>query len=114
MTYTFDILGISPVISFFNQQQVIADRPSPSGVEYLATNKCTLDAFLESVETVSTQAEWNLDRVVETVIEFWMNNPDSIWYWKERLEDAGDRNLLVGRVAEMDSLRHTFESLFQE
>ncbi len=113
MEYTFDILGVSPILYFFNQQQekVIAD--SGVGVEYLATPKCTLDAFIDSVQTVSPSKEWDLDGVVQTVINFWMHNPDKIGYWKERLEDAGEQNLLVARVADMGSLRATFESILK-
>jgi len=111
--YTFDILGVSPILYFFNQQQekVIAD--SGVGVEYLATPKCTLDAFIDSVQTVSPTKEWDLDGVVQTVINFWMHNPDKIGYWKGRLEDAGEQNLLVARVADMGSLRATFESILK-
>ncbi|WP_254564634.1 hypothetical protein [Oscillatoria sp. HE19RPO] len=113
MEYTFDILGVSPILYFFNQQQekVIAD--SGVGVEYLATPKCTLDAFIDSVQTVSPSKEWDLDGVVQTVINFWMHNPDKIGYWKERLEDAGEQNLLVARVADLGSLRATFESILK-
>ncbi|MBO0350871.1 hypothetical protein J0895_17730 [Phormidium pseudopriestleyi FRX01] len=113
MEYTFDILGVSPILYFFNQQQekVIAD--SGVGVEYLATPKCTLDAFIDSVQTVSPTKEWDLDGVVQTVINFWMHNPDKIGYWKGRLEDAGEQNLLVARVADMGSLRATFESILK-
>jgi hypothetical protein len=53
MNYTFEILGVSPTLTFFNQQQELLQQQQPSGVEYLANRKCTLDAFVASVETVS-------------------------------------------------------------
>ncbi|MCT7957950.1 hypothetical protein [Laspinema palackyanum] len=111
MEYTFDILGVSPILYFFNQQQEKVITDSGVGVEYLGTPKCTLDAFIDSVQTVSPTKEWDVDGVVQTVINFWMHNPDKIGYWKGRLEDAGDHNLLVTRVADMGSLRATFESI---
>lgn len=110
MKYAFDIVGVSPVLYFFNHQQT-QQEPKGTGVEYLAAYKCTLDAFLESVETIPPKLEWNLDRVVDTVIKFWLNNSDTIQYWKVRLNDAGRDNLLVARVADIKSLKAEFESL---
>lgn len=101
MKYTFEILGISPVLYFFNQQQEIIQKSPQSGVEYLGTHKCTLDALLESVETVPPNRGWDLERVVDTVIDFWVNNSESIRYWKARLKDAGSENLLVARLADI-------------
>ena len=65
------------------------------------------------MQTVSPQRGWNVDQVVDTVINFWMNNAESIQYWKTRLEDAGQENLLVARVADLKFLRNTFESLLE-
>jgi hypothetical protein len=111
MTYTFDIVGVSPVLNFFNHQQQSWQKPQPQGVEYLGTSICTLDAFLESVESVPSKWDWNLDQVVDTVIEFWLNNAESIQYWKARLSDAGRDNLIVARVADFTALQAEFESL---
>lgn len=110
MKYTFEILGISPVLYFFNQQQEIIQKTPQLNVEYLGTNKCTLDALIECVEILPNQ-DWDLERVADTVIEFWVNNSDSICYWKARLKDAGSENLLVARVADIKSLRAEFELL---
>ena len=112
MPYTFDLVGVSPILAFFYQQQELTEQPAP-GVEYLGNRKCTLDTFIESVQTVSPQRGWNVDQVVDTVINFWMNNAESIQYWKTRLEDAGQENLLVARVADLKFLRNTFESLLE-
>ncbi len=114
MKYAFDIVGISPVLYFFNCQQQTQQNPQSSGVEYLGSYKCTLDAFLESVETLSAQRSWEVDRVVDTVLNFWMKNSDSIQYWRSRLSDAGRDNLLVARVADIKSLKAEFESLLGE
>ena len=111
MKYTFEILGISPALDFFNHQQTFIQRNVSTGIEYLGTYQCTLDAFLESIETVPPKGGWEMDRVVDTVIQFWMNHSEGIRYWKTRLNDAGKENLLVARVADIQSLRAEFESL---
>lgn len=112
MKYTFDILGVSPILYFFNQQQERQEEKKQTGVEYVAAYKCTLDALIQSVENVPTYRGWDLEEVVETVVNFWVNNSDSIRYWKERLKDAGSENLLVGRVGNVKSLQAEFEMLF--
>ena len=109
MKYTFDILGVSPVLDFFNQQQQLVQMPH-LGVQYLGTHKCTLDALLVSIE-ISLNRSWDLERVADTVIDFWMNNSDCIRYWKARLNDAGSENILISRVADIKSLQDAFELL---
>ncbi len=110
MKYTFDLVGISPVLSFFYQQQELQEKPK-SGIEYLGHHQCTLDTFISSVETISQHNNWKIDEAVDSVIGFWVNHSDRIDYWKSRLKDAGRDNLLVARVADIRSLRTTFESL---
>lgn len=110
MQYTFEVLGVSPILYFFNHQQELLQQPAP-GVEYISTYRCTLDAFLESVETVPPKRGWDPDQVVETVINFWMRNSEKVELWRRRLEDAGQENLLVARLADLSALRTTFESL---
>lgn len=113
MAYTFEILGVSPVLHFFNYQQAVLPQKPPTGVTYLASYQCTLDALLENVETVAPEQGWDLDQVVNTVIGFWLNNTDSICHWKRRLADAGNHNLLVSRLADLSSLQSEFEWLLQ-
>lgn len=112
MKYTFEILGVSPVLYFFNHQQEIISKKPAAGVEYVGTYKCTLDAFLESVEDVPQKRGWDLEQLVETVIDFWVHNSDNVGYWKKRLQDAGNENLVVARIADLKSLQAEFESLF--
>ncbi|WP_088242611.1 hypothetical protein [Calothrix rhizosoleniae] len=114
MEYTFNIVGVSHVLNFFDRQQTIAQTSENKGIEYIATHTCTLDALIASVEAVPPKVDWNLDRVVDTVIQFWLNNSDSIIYWKSRLQDAGKDNLLVARLADIQSLRYEFEFLLEE
>jgi len=114
MKYSFDIVGVSPVLDFFHQQQQSWQSPNNLGVEYLGTQKCTLDSFLESLQTIPPYRGWHLDNVIDVVVDFWMNNAEGIRYWKQRLNDAGKDNLLVGRVSDMNGLKVTFESLLRE
>ena len=114
MKYTFELLGISPVLDFFNHQQNFVQKLPPGGIEYLGSYACTLDAFLESVETVPPKPDWNMDEVVDTVIQFWVNHSEPIRYWKARLYDAGHDNLLVARVADIGSLKAEFETLLDK
>lgn len=113
MEYTFEIVGVSPVLSFFNHQlQTQADKlKQKKRAAYFGAYHCTLDAFLESVESLPLRQNWNLDRVVDTVIDFWLNNAEQVNIWKRRLADAGSENLLVGRVADLEILRSEFEKL---
>ncbi len=112
MQYTFEILGVSPVLHFFHHQQDILERSPHQGVEYVGTHKCTLDALLNCVETVPEKRGWNLDEVVDSVVSFWLNNSERVEHWRSRLNDAGHENLLVARVADLESLQTTFESIF--
>ncbi|WP_414572561.1 hypothetical protein [Nostoc sp. CCY 9925] len=114
MKYTFDIVGVSPLLQFFNHEQHIWQQSSRQGVEYLGMHTCTLDTFLKSVESVPPQRGWNMDRVVDTVIKFWLNNSDSIRYWKISLSNAGKDNLLVTRLADITALQAEFESLLDK
>jgi hypothetical protein len=111
MNYSFDIVGVSPFLYFFSHQQQSQQKPQTPGLEYVASHKCTLDALIESVEPVPAKWDWDMDKVVDTVIHFWMNNSESISYWKSRLNDAGRDNLLVVRVADIKALQADFDSL---
>ncbi|UBF29222.1 hypothetical protein K9N68_16135 [Kovacikia minuta CCNUW1] len=114
MSYTFEILGVSSVLHFFNYQQEVLHQKKQTGVEYLGSYKCTLDDLIKSVESVPPKRGWNLDQVVDSVVNFWMNNTDSIYHWKRRLEDAGNQNLLISRLADYTSLKTEFERLLEQ
>ena len=111
MEYTFEILGVSPVLYFFSQQQDIIHTNPQAGVEYIGTYKCTLDAFIKSAESVPPKRGWDFEQVVETMVNFWVNQSDTICYWKARLADAGKDNLLVARLADIEGLQQNFEFL---
>lgn len=112
MEYLFEIVGVSPILSFFDHQTAVQQKPKP-GPEYLGTYRCTLDAFLDSVGDLTRRRDWNGDRVVESVIHFWYHNAEAIAYWKRRLEDSGKENLLVARVGDIDALKTEFETLLK-
>lgn len=112
MLYSFQILGVSPILQFFNHQQEVLYHKPQTGVEYLGSYKCTLDALIESIETVSPNHDWNLDQALETVIDYWMHNVDRIDYWKRRLRDAGAENLIVSRLANFKALQAELDLLF--
>ena len=114
MAYTFEILGVSPVLYFFNHQQDLGQQTPASGVEYIGSYQCTLDALIQSIEPVPPDHGWDLDRAVDTVIDFWLSNSDRIRYWKRRLNDAGEHNLIVSRLADFTSLKSEFESLLDK
>ncbi|MBW4594148.1 MAG: hypothetical protein KME46_14815 [Brasilonema angustatum HA4187-MV1] len=114
MKYTFDIVGVSPVLDFFSHQQHNLHKPQHQAVEYVGTHKCTLDAIIKSVEPLPPKWGWNIDEVVDTVISFWMKNSESICYWNSRLVDAGSNNLLVARIADIKALKTEFEVLLSQ
>lgn len=114
MSYTFDFVGITPVYSFFSHQHDRTNSDPAQRAEYLASHRCTLDAFLSSIETVPQRRGWDLDPIVDTVINFWVNNAEQVRHWKQRLDDAGTENLLVARVANFKALRAEFESLLHD
>jgi hypothetical protein len=111
MQYAFNILGVSPILSFFSQQQEIIHTQPDRAVEYLGSHKCTIDAFIASVDELPHKRGWDLNDVTNSMIQFWLENADSIEYWKSRLADAGTDNLLVARLANFQGLQQEFESL---
>lgn len=113
MKYSFDIVGVSPILEFFAHQQQSQKKLPLLGVEYIGTHKCTLDSIIQSVEPVPLKWGWDLDEVVKTVIDFWMSNSESVSYWKSRLVDAGGDNLLVARVADIKALQAELDSLLE-
>ncbi|CAN1212704.1 hypothetical protein TUMEXPCC7403_21035 [Tumidithrix helvetica PCC 7403] len=114
MEYTFEILGVSPILYFFNHQQEAIQKSTHEGVEYLGAHRCTLDAFIQSAEIVPAQRGWDFDRLVQAIVDFWVNNPERVGLWRERLSDAGGESLVVARVGNLKSLRHELESIFRQ
>jgi hypothetical protein len=112
MEYTFEIIGVSSVLSFFTHQ-LDTQITRRLRAEYVGAYQCTLDAFIESIEDAPLRPDWHLDRAVDSVIRFWLNNAEQVQHWKKCLSDAGSENLLVARLSDMETLRTEFEFLFE-
>lgn len=114
MPYTFELIGVSPVLFFFNYQQQHTQKNNQI-IEYLGSDKCTLDSFIQSLEAVPpSKWDWELDQVRDTIISFWVTNADSVQYWQTRLKDAGKNTLVIARVSELKALRSEFEFLLSK
>jgi hypothetical protein len=111
MSYIFNIVGVSPVLNFFDQSSVILQQPQFTGVEYIPNYHCTLDALVESAEAISLHNHWDSYEVIDTVVNYWMHNVDRVRYWKRQLYQAGPGYLLISRVAELDALRTELDFL---
>ncbi|KAF3889179.1 MULTISPECIES: hypothetical protein [Nostocales] len=114
MKYAFDIVGVSSVVDFFTHQQQIWQKSQELALEYVSSHKCTLDALIQSVEPVPPKWGWEKDEVINSVINFWLDRSESIWYWNSRLIDAGSDNLLVARIADIKALQAEFDSLLKD
>jgi hypothetical protein len=110
MSYSFDIIGISPVLNFFNYQQKIEQHPSPSKT-YVGSYRCTLDAFIQSTELTPRKPDWDWDDVVGSIVQFWLSHEEAVQHWQDTLADAEDDSLIVARIANFESLRTELESL---
>lgn len=113
MNYSFDIIGVAPVLQFFNYQQQVEKTPQRSKA-YLGSYCCTLDGFIASTQMVHQKPDWNWDEVVRSMVDFWLNHGESIHHWKTKLAMAGQDTLIVARVANVRSLRSELESLFDQ
>ncbi|MEN9206468.1 MAG: hypothetical protein Q6J68_06245 [Thermostichales cyanobacterium SZTDM-1c_bins_54] len=107
MDYTFEILGVLPILHFFQYQ----NQNPPRGAAYIGARRCTLDAFLGSLE--SMDQSWDLEAVTRTVVAFWLQNQEGIYRWQRRLQDAGQNSLVVARLSHLAGLRQEFEHLFR-
>ncbi len=111
MCYNFEIIGITPVLTFFNYQQELETNPKRSKA-YLGSYDCTLDAFIESTKMIPQKPEWNWDEVVETMIDFWLKNEATVKQWKSELDNnIEEDNLIIARIANFSALRSELEKL---
>lgn len=114
MQYRFELLGVANILTFFNHQQQRSPHSRDQGVEYVGTRRCTLDAVIHSIEPIPPKRGWDLDAVIDTVIQYWLNNSETVERWRERLEDAGQESVLVAKVGDLKAIRAEFESLLGE
>lgn len=113
MSYSFDIVGISPVIQFFKQQQRSETDPQRS-TAYVSSYICTLDSFIEATEIVPQKPDWDWNQVVDAMVAFWLNQENKVHRWKSELESLEGEHLIIGRVANFESMRGELESLFEQ
>lgn len=112
MSYNFDIIGISPVLQFFNHQQRLETHPNRSQA-YLGSYSFTLDALIEATQSIHRRPNWDWDAIVGKMVEFWLSQEDDVRHWKSQFEAVqGGDNLIVARVINYDSLRHELETQF--
>lgn len=110
MSYTFEILGVLPILQLFMFNQQASRRSgSERGVEYISARQCTLDAFLDPIEEVTQNPSWDLDQIVQAAINFWVNHPESVQLWKDRLDRSSGDTVLVARVGSLRALQQEFE-----
>ncbi len=111
MAYTFNLVGVSPLLEFFQHEQAQSPEQFPQLPAYVGVSNCLLDVVLNSVEEVVTQRHWDLDEAVDSVIQYWVHNKETVEHWRDRLQDAGQHQLLIGRVANLRSLQSEFNRL---
>ncbi|NEO84587.1 MAG: hypothetical protein F6J87_10090 [Spirulina sp. SIO3F2] len=112
MTYTFDILGIAPLLTVFEYQQRVAQNPHHSKA-YLGSPECTLDGLIKSTDLLVPKPNWNWDEVIQRMVNFWLKHEERIHYWQGQLATVGQDNVLVARVANVEMLRNEFELLLE-
>lgn len=112
MAYQFELIGISPVLTFFYQQQRFEKTPVRSKA-FLGSYECTLDAFIDSTKLIHQKPQWNWDEVTSIMVDFWLTQGDNIREWRTQLAKAGTDSLLVGHVINTKVLRNEFETLFE-
>ncbi len=111
--FSFNIIGVAPILHFFNYQQEQTHDPQKAGVTYLSSHHCSLDAVLRTIDHTEFDPTWNTNDVMQSAIDFWLSNLDSVTHWQQRLNDAGNETILVSRVAHTQALRNELETFFQ-
>ncbi|MBL1211045.1 hypothetical protein [Geminocystis sp. GBBB08] len=110
MSYSFDIVGVTPILDFFYYQQKLEQNPNRSKT-YLGSYQCTLDSFIKSTEMIPLKPDWNWDQVIESIVDFWIHHEETIQRWKLTFDNSSQQNLIVARVANVKWLRQEFQSL---
>lgn len=113
MNYTFEIIGITPILTFFDYQQKLEQDKNRSKT-YLGSYQCSLDGFIESVDTIPKKPDWNWDDVVGSMVAFWLKNEAKVRYWQQRFNPVPKEAIIVAKVANIDALRLELESLLDE
>ncbi|MDR9402866.1 MAG: hypothetical protein RI580_05440 [Halothece sp. Uz-M2-17] len=112
MVYTFDIIGVTPITQFIQFQHQFSRKPNRSKT-YLGSYDCSLDGLIQATKMIPHKPDWDWDEVLAEIINFWLQSEERIEHWKQELATVREESLLVGRVANSDSLRQEFESLWE-
>lgn len=112
MSYNFDIVGVSTVWNFFKHQQRVEKSPE-RGCAYVGSYTCTLDALITATNLVHKKPDWDWDVISARIVDFWIRDSDRVSQWRQELEQAEETSLIVGRIANLTSLRSEFESLLK-
>ncbi len=112
MSYSFNIIDITPVLTFFNYQQQMEQNPHRSKA-HLGSYQCTLDAFIHSTQMIPRKPDWDWDAVINTMVDFWLKQEEDIRYWQNQLKNASKETIIVARVVNLEALRHEFEAAFE-
>jgi hypothetical protein len=114
MAYSFELLGVTPLLDFFNYQQKNEQNPHRPKA-YVGSYVCTLDSFIDAMDMIPKKPEWNWDEVVESMVKFWIQHEETIRLCELELTEnkQEEPQLVIGRVANLEALRHEFEYLFE-
>lgn len=112
MAYSFDLIGVTPLLTFFNYQQRNEQNPNRPKA-YVGSYNCTLDSFINAMDMIPKKPEWNWDEVVEAMVKFWILHEEKIRVCESELStDTTETSLVIARVANLEALRGEFELLF--
>ena len=51
--------------------------------------------------------------MTKSIVNFWLKQENNIHHWQAELKKANEQALVIGRVANLDSLRTEFEQIFE-
>jgi hypothetical protein len=111
MSYSFDLMGVAPILTFFEYQQQAEQSPQ-RGKAYLGSYACTLDSFIQSTQMVPHQPNWDWEAVVKEIVNFWLQHEDKVQACKQELVSSPEETIVVAKVVNFEAMRHEFESLF--
>ncbi|NEP18233.1 MAG: hypothetical protein F6J97_15230 [Leptolyngbya sp. SIO4C1] len=111
MAYMFELIGIFPTLSFFQQQQRLEQTPKRSKA-LVSSYDCTLDSFIASTDLIYQKPDWDWDAVVNTMVSFWLSQGDNIYRWRRELAKADREQRLVAQVTNLRVFKCELETLF--